>query len=48
MIKKLVNSEISQKKGIILERKKFFNLLDSENKKIGINSFLSKTKPNWK
>ena len=48
IIKKLVNSEISQKKGIILERKEFFNLLDSENKKIGINSFLSKTKPNWK
>ena len=48
MIKKLVNSEISQKKGLILERKEFFNLLDSENKKIGINSFLSKTKPNWK
>ena len=47
-IKKLVNSEISQKKGVILERKEFFNLLDSENKKIGINSFLSKTKPNWK
>ena len=48
IIKKLVNSEISQKKGLILERKEFFNLLDSENKKIGINSFLSKTKPNWK
>ena len=48
IIKKLVNSEISQKKGMILERKEFFNLLDSENKKIGINSFLSKTKPNWK
>ena len=28
--------------------KRAFNLLDSENKKIGINSFLSKTKPNWK
>ena len=48
IIKKLINSEISQKKGMILERKEFFNLLDSENKKIGINSFLSKTKPNWK
>ena len=48
IIKKLVNSEISQKKGITLERKEFYNLLDSENKKIGINSFLSKTKPNWK
>ena len=48
IIKRLVNSEISQKKGMILERKEFINLLDSENKKIGINSFLSKTKPNWK
>ena len=48
IIKRLVNSEISQKKGMILERKEFIKLLDSENKKIGINSFLSKTKPNWK
>ena len=48
IIKKLVNSEISQKKGITLERKEFYNLLDSENKIIGIESFLSKIKPNWK
>jgi len=48
IIKKLVNSEVVQKKGVALERKEFFNLLDSENKKIGINSFLGKTKPNWK
>ena len=48
IIKKLVNSEISQKKGITSERKEFYNLLDSENKKIGIESFLSKIKPNWK
>ena len=48
IIKKLVNSEVVQKKGVALERKEFYNLLDSENKKIGINSFLGKTKPNWK
>ena len=47
IIKKLVNSEISQKR-YDFERKEFYNLLDSENKKIGINSFLGKTKPNWK
>ena len=30
------------------EREAFYRLLDSENKKIGIKSFLNKTKPNWK
>ena len=30
------------------ERQEFYKLLDSDNKKIGISSFLNKTKPNWK
>ena len=30
------------------ERQEFFNLLDSENKKIGIQSFFNKTKRKWK
>tara|TARA_Y100000992_G_C21204551_1_gene462244 strand:+ start:67 stop:825 length:759 start_codon:yes stop_codon:yes gene_type:complete len=48
IIKKLINSETSLKNGIKKERNEFFNLLDGENKKIGIRSFLNKTKPNWK
>ncbi len=48
IIKRLVNLEVSPQKGITIERKEFFNLLDTENKKIGIDSFLSKIKPNWK
>ena len=39
IIKKLVNSEISQKKGMTLERKEFYNLLDSENKKLELTAF---------
>ena len=30
------------------ERKSFYNLLDHDNAKIGINAFLSKSKANWK
>tara|TARA_A100001011_G_scaffold399948_1_gene511272 strand:+ start:3078 stop:3836 length:759 start_codon:yes stop_codon:yes gene_type:complete len=48
IIKKLVDLEVSLKSGIARERKEFFNLLDSENKQIGIESFLNKTKPKWK
>ena len=29
------------------ERKSFYELLDSKNKKIGIESFFAKKKPNW-
>ena len=48
VIKYLVNSEDNLKKSLIKERQEFYKLLDSENKKIGIKSFLNKTKPNWK
>ena len=48
VIKNLVNSEDNLKKSLIKERQEFYKLLDSENKKIGIKSFLNKTKPNWK
>jgi len=48
VIKYLVNSEDNLKKSLIKERQEFYKLLDSENKKIGIKSFINKTKPNWK
>jgi len=48
IIKNLVNSEENLKKSLKKERQEFYKLLDSENKKIGIKSFLNKTKPNWK
>ena len=34
--------------GLEEERKSFYNLLDHENAKIGINAFLKKTKADWK
>ena len=43
-IKRLINKDSSLKD----ERKTFYKLLDSENKKIGIKSFFEKTKPEWK
>ena len=48
VIKNLVNSEENLKKTLKKERNEFYKLLDSDNKKIGIESFLNKTKPNWK
>ena len=48
IIKNLVNSEENLKKTLKKERQEFFKLLDSDNKIIGIKSFLNKTKPNWK
>ena len=30
------------------ERNTFYNLLDSDNKKIGIQAFIDKKNPNWK
>tara|TARA_Y100000768_G_scaffold236277_1_gene178675 strand:- start:145 stop:762 length:618 start_codon:yes stop_codon:yes gene_type:complete len=48
IIKNLVNSEENLKQTLKKERNEFYKLLDSENKKIGIKSFLNKTKPNWK
>ena len=47
-IKKLINLETNFKKSLQNERNEFYKLLDSENKKIGIKSFLNKIKPNWK
>ena len=43
-IKRLINKDASLKD----ERQTFYKLLDSENKYIGIKSFLEKTKPEWK
>jgi enoyl-CoA hydratase/carnithine racemase len=43
-IKRLINNDASLKD----ERQTFYKLLDSDNKKIGIESFLNKTKPEWK
>ena len=47
-IKKLISKDLNLDSDLNNERKAFFNLLDSENKKIGIESFLNKAKPNWK
>ena len=41
-------SEENLKKSLQKERQEFYKLLDSDNKKIGIKSFLNKIKPNWK
>mgnify|MGYP001284059526 CR=1 FL=1 len=46
-IKKLINQDKQLTKDIKEERKSFYKLLDSKNKKIGIKSFLNKTTPNW-
>ena len=46
-IKKLVNKDENFNKMIKEERKSFYKLLDSENKKIGIEAFLNKSKPTW-
>ena len=43
-IKRLINKDASLKD----ERQTFYKLLDSDNKKIGIDSFLNKKKPEWK
>jgi len=47
-IKRLIKLNSNIKKELKVERKVFYKLLDSENKKIGINSFLKKTIPIWK
>ena len=46
-IKKLISSNESLEQGLEEERKIFYNLLDHKNAKIGLNSFLNKTKANW-
>ena len=47
IIKKLVNLEENSKGTLQKERKEFYKLLDSKNKKIGIKSFLLKKTPIW-
>ena len=47
-IKKLICNNYLPEKGFDEERKSFYNLLNSENTKEGISSFLNKKKPTWK
>jgi enoyl-CoA hydratase len=47
-IKKLITNNYVPEEGFNEERKSFYNLLDSENTKEGISSFLNKKKPTWK
>ena len=47
-IKKLITNSYLLEKGLDEERKSFYNLLNSENTKEGIFSFLNKKKPIWK
>ena len=47
-IKKLINHAQVLEEGLEKERKSFYKLLDSENGKEGISSFLNKIKPTWK
>ena len=46
-IKKLMNLDKKIELDLKKERKSFYELLDSKNKKIGIESFFAKKKPNW-
>ena len=47
-IKKLISNSGLIEQGLEEERKSFYNLLDHENAKIGINAFFKKTKADWK
>ena len=47
-IKKLISNNQLLDQGLGEERQSFYNLLDHENSKIGINAFLNKAKANWK
>jgi enoyl-CoA hydratase/carnithine racemase len=47
-IKKLISKNYLPEEGFKEERKSFYNLLNSENSKEGISSFLKKKKPTWK
>ena len=47
-IKKLISNNYLPEKGFDDERKSFYSLLNSENTKEGIFSFLNKKKPTWK
>jgi len=46
--KKLINSNQLLEEGLEQERKSFYNLLDNENAKRGINAFLNKAETEWK
>ena len=48
IIKKLINKSEPYQVAIKQEREEFYKLLDGKNKKIGIESFLNKSKPKWK
>ena len=47
-IKKLISNNYLPEKGVDEERKSFYSLLNSDNAKEGISSFLNKKKPIWK
>ena len=47
-IKKLISNNYLLEKGLHQERKSFYKLLNSENAKEGISSFLNKKKSTWK
>ena len=47
-IKKLISNNLNIDNNLKQERNTFYKLLDSENAKIGITSFLNKLKPEWK
>ena len=47
-IKKLISNNYLLEKGLQEERNSFYSLLNSENAKEGISSFLNKKKPTWK
>ena len=47
-IKKLISNNFNIDNDLERERNSFYKLLNSENAKIGINAFLSKSKPEWK
>ncbi len=47
-IKKLISNNLNIENNLKQERNIFYELLNSENAKIGINAFLNKLKPEWK
>jgi len=47
-IKKLISENELIESGLKEERKSFYNLLDHENARIGIDAFLKKNKADWK
>jgi enoyl-CoA hydratase/carnithine racemase len=47
-IKRLIKLDNNLKDDLLDERSSFYNLLDKENKNIGIDAFLNKKEPKWK